>query len=350
MVSSFNHEPANMGEVMKKKTIAPLLGQVLVKIAPRIGATVVMEPEWNIVGQVIYKSGRKRYFRYSSLDLNPLGASEIAKDKDYANFFMKRMGYPAIPGRTFFSDEWAQAIGAPRRNIHAAYRYALKLGLPVIVKPNSGSQGSGVALVHTKRELYRAMRSVFRRDRIALVQTAVRGKDYRVVVLDRKVISAYERIPLNVVGDGRSAIRRLLKEKQRQFAASSRDTRIKTDDPRITGKLKRQGLDLASVPARGERVFLLDNANLSTGGDAADVTGRMHPVFKRIAIRLAKDMGLRLCGVDLMVEGDIGDRPGAYWVLEVNSAPGLDHYAKAGRAQQKIVEDLYLQVLKSMER
>jgi len=101
---------------MKKKKITPLLGQVLQKIAPRIGAKVVMEPEWNIVGQIIFKSGRKRYFRYSSLDINRLGSSEIAKDKDYANFFMKRMGYPTIPGsKTFFSDRWANAIGALER-------------------------------------------------------------------------------------------------------------------------------------------------------------------------------------------------------------------------------------------
>jgi D-alanine-D-alanine ligase-like ATP-grasp enzyme len=61
-------------------------------------------------------------------------------------------------------------------------------------------------------------------------------------------------------------------------------------------------------------------------------------------------MGLRLCGVDLMIEGDISQRPGTYWVLEINSAPGLDHYAKIGKAQEQIVEDLYLEVLKHMER
>lgn len=336
---------------MKKKTFTPLLGQILQKIASRIGATVIMEPKWKIVGQIIYKSGQKRYFRYSSLDLNPLGASEIAKDKDYANFFMKRMGYPIVPGsKTFYSKEWAKAIGSPRRNIDAAYRYAEKLGFPVIVKPNSGSQGAGVALVHTKREFYRAIRAVFKRDRVALVQQPMKGKDYRLVVLDDKVISAYARIPLNVVGNGTSTIKRLLREKQRGFIASSRDTRIKLDDPRIAEKLKRQGLTLGSIPAKGKCVYLLDNANLSAGGDAVDVTTTAHPAFKRIAVRVTNDMGLRLCGVDLIIADDITQKPGRYWILEINSAPGLDHYAQTGRAQKKIVEDLYLEVLKSMEK
>ena len=336
------------GGIMKNKTFMPLLGKVFQKIAPRIGAIVVMEPKWGIVGQIIFKNGRKRYFRYSSLDLNPLGASEISKDKDYANFFMKHMGYPTITGKTFFSKDWAKAIGS-RRNIDAAYQYARTLGFPVIVKPNSGSQGVGVTLVYNKREFYQAMRFVFKRDRIALVQRPVIGKDYRVVILDNKVISAYQRIPLNVMGDGWHTIQELLKEKQRQFTASSRDTMIKINDPRIVNRLKHQRLDFESILGIKDCVYLLDNANLSTGGDSVDVTKNIHPEFKRLAVKLTKDMGLRFCGVDLMIDGDISEKPAKYWVLEINAAPGLDHYAKTGKEQEKIVEDMYLKVLKSME-
>jgi D-alanine-D-alanine ligase-like ATP-grasp enzyme len=178
----------------------------------------------------------------------------------------------------------------------------------------------------------------------------VKGRDYRLVVLDDRVISAYERIPLNVVGDGSSSIRALLNKKQRAFIASSRDTTIRPADPRIVEKLKRQGLSFRSVPAHGERVFLLNNANLSTGGDSVDVTNVVHPAFKRLAVRVTKDMGLRLCGVDLMIDGDVTKKPGVYWIMEINSAPGLDHYAQTGKKQEKIVENLYLEVLKSMER
>lgn len=336
---------------MKTKKESLVLGRMLQKIAPKIGATVLVEPEWEIVGQITFKSGQHSYFRYNTLDLNPMGGSEIARDKDYSNFFMRAMGYPIVPGsKTFFSDQWGQAIGSPRRNIDSAYRHARKIGFPVIVKPNSGSQGVGVSLVHNKREFYKAVKSVFKRDRIVLVQQPVRGTDYRLVVLDKKVISAYERIPLNVVGDGKSTIGHLLKIKQKQFVASSRDTRIKTDDPRIAIKLLHQGLSFRSVPAKGDKIYLLDNANLSTGGDSVDVTERVHPAFKKLAVNLTRDMGLRLCGVDLMIDGDISQKPSAFWVLEINSAPGLDHYAKIGKAQEQIVEDLYLEVLKHMER
>lgn len=334
---------------MKKESL--ILGLILQKIAPRIGATVFIEPRWGVVGQITFKSGRHSYFRYNTLDLNPVGSSDIARDKDYANFFMKAMGYPVVPGsKTFFSNEWADAIGARHRKIDDAYHYARTLGFPLIVKPNSGSQGQNVALVHDRQEFYSALRAIFKHDRVALIQKRVTGKDYRIVVLNDQVISAYERIPLSITGDGKSTISKLVAIKQRLFVAASRDTRIKTDDPRITMKLKSQGLNLRSVPEKNERIFLLDNANLSTGGDSLDVTESIHPAFNELAVRLTKDMGLRLCGVDLIIHGDISMPPKAYWVIEINAAPGLDHYAATGKTQRKIVEDLYLKVLKHLER
>lgn len=336
---------------MKKKVpVGTMLGRLFKKIAPQIGARVLIEPEWGFVGQIVFKNGRKRYFRGNYIDLNSLGSAEISVDKDYANFFMKQMGYPTVPGKTFFSNEWARAIGSQRK-IDAAYRYAKQIGFPVIVKPNSGSQGVGVVKVYTKLEFYRAMRFVFRRDRVALVQTPIAGKDYRIVVLDGRVISAYERIPLNIIGNGHSTIRQLLTKKQKQFVKNGRDTIIRTEDKRIAENLKRQHFTMRSIIADDECVYLLDNANLSTGGDAIDVTNVIHSSFKKIAINLTRDMGLRLCGVDLLViSGDITD-PSAteHRILEINAAPGLDHYAKSGKTQAKIVEDMYLEVLKAMQ-
>ncbi|MEJ0053615.1 MAG: cyanophycin synthetase [bacterium] len=327
----------------------PGITELLLKIAPKIGAKVLIEPEWGYVGQIAFRSGRKRYFRFSSVDVNTLGASEVAKDKDFANFFMKHMGYPIVKGKTFFRDDWAETIRS-KRKITAAYRYARRLGFPVIVKPNSGSQGKAVCLARTKRQFYRGMRATFEVDKVALVQIPVSGKDYRIVVLDREIISAYYRVPLSVVGNGKASVAALLKSKQKEFRRAGRDTAIRADDPRIAEKLEHQGLSFASVLRKDQKVFLLDNANLSTGGESEDVTESVHKEFRKIAVSLTRDMGLRLCGVDLMIDGDISEPPKTYWVLEVNSAPGLDHYAKSGAAQNKIVEKMYTTVLKSLDR
>ncbi len=331
----------------KRKKESLILGPLLKKLAREIGATVLTEPEWGVVGQITFKSGRKSYFRYNTLDLNPVGASDIAKDKDYAAFFMKKMGYPTPRGRAFYSKEWAEAIGSSLTP-SAARSYAKKVGYPLIVKPNSGSQGTNVALVHSEKDFVHALTTVFKHDKVALVQKPAPGRDYRIVVLDDEIISAYERIALNVTGDGTHTIAQLLQKKQRSFVLSKRDTLIKSDDPRIRAKLKTQKLRLSSRLQRGQTVFLLDNANLSTGGDAVDVTDSLHASFKKMAMRLTRDMGLRLCGVDIMT-ADI-TKPGKFCVLEINAGPGLDHYVKTGPAQKKLVENMYRTVLKSLAR
>ena len=261
---------------------------------------------------------------------------------------MRKLGIPVVESKAFLRPDFAKKIGSDeKQDTHA---YAEKLGYPVIVKPNSGSQGSGVFLAHDAKDLDRALAYVFKHDRIALIQRLTKGRDYRIVVLDDEVISAYERIPLSVVGDGISTVKELLEAKSLLFQRNGRDTQITFDDVRIARKLARQKLSLRSRPAAGIRVSLLDNANLSTGGDSIDVTETIHPDFKAMAIKLTKDMGLRFSGIDLLIEDDIESKPGRYHVLEVNDTPGLDHYAASGAKQRKIVEDLYFKVLKAMER
>ena len=56
-------------------------------------------------------------------------------------------------------------------------------------------------------------------------------------------------------------------------------------------------------------------------------------------------MGLRYCGVDIMTERDLQQSTGKYWITEINSSPGLDHYALSGEVQAETVKDFYRQIL-----
>lgn len=335
-----------------KKTNAMIV-DVIQRAADKLGATLLVEPEWGHVGQLTYTSGVRRYFRLSTLDLNGMGASQIARDKGYARFFMERMGYSIPEGKTFLSSKWAKAIRSPGRGgVANAWAYAQRIGTPVFVKPNSLSRGIGVSKAYTREEFQQAFREAIRHDKVVVVEKAVPGRDYRLVVLDGNVISAYERIPLTIVGDGVSTIRGLLEKVEQQFQNGERDTRIDRTDFRLLTNLRRLHLDAESVIGDGIAIPLLDNANLSSGGNSIDVTNRVHDGFKALVAKIAHDMGLRLVGVDLIVNGDIFSPPSTqeYWVLEVNSAPGLDHYAAMGEQQQRVVDDLYFQVIVAMER
>jgi len=259
------------------------------------------------------------------------------------------MGYPVIPGEVFFTQRWCKSVGS-RRGPAAAYRYAKRIGFPVIVKPNSKSQGLGVRKVYNKRELLRAIKTFEHNEHVFLVQRVATGRDYRIVVLDGKVISAYERLPLSVMGDGGSTIAKLLRQKQAAFNRIGRDTVIKPKDDRMTAELQRQGRTRRTILKKGEKIVLLPNANLSTGGDAIDVTTTLHSQWARLAKRISRDMNLRYIGIDVMSRETLDQPPASYVLLEVNAAPGLDNYATMGKRQKQIVEDLYGRVLKALLR
>jgi cyanophycin synthetase len=88
--------------------------------------------------------------------------------------------------------------------------------------------------------------------------------------------------------------------------------------------LKEKELSLDSVLNEGVELHLKRTANLSTGGTATDITEMVHPYNVFMAERIAKIVGLDICGIDIMAENltePISENGGA--VLEVNAAPGF---------------------------
>lgn len=322
--------------------------EILGRVAPRMGAEVLFEPEFRIVGRIRFRNGRHAFFWHNKFSLNPVSSARLARDKGYADFFLRAAGISVPPARTFFRDDFRRHIGSPR-GLQAACRFAAEVGWPVYVKPCGGSQGRGIEIATGPAELRAAARRILAREKVVLVQKACPGRDYRLVVLDGRVISAYERIPLGVTGDGRSNIREMLERRQQEFIRSGRDTRLNLTDRRLRAGLRRHGLRLSSVLPAGRQVQLLEVANLSCGGDSVDVTRDVHPSYRALAARVARALDLRLAGVDLLAK-DIRRPRREYFVLEVNSAPGLDHYAAAGPRHVAEIDRLYRLVLAAIAR
>ncbi|GHV21261.1 hypothetical protein FACS189428_1380 [Clostridia bacterium] len=103
----------------------PFASKLLIKLAPQIGAKVVLEPEFGYVGQIIYPNGKKILFRTANFNLNPLGSVEIAKDKGYAKFFLQQNGYATPKGQTFFSDKRNEHLKV-KRTIDDGYDYIME--------------------------------------------------------------------------------------------------------------------------------------------------------------------------------------------------------------------------------
>jgi len=334
---------------LKKRWLA---SDVIAMVAPKLGILVEREPEYGMVGRLILPDGRNSFFRGATLDLNGYGSAEVARDKAFALYFLSARGYPVPKTHTFFSPRWCQLIGSTK-GPEAGWLLALDLGLPVVLKPNSRSQGVGVAVVEGKPSFVAAASAAFEdaQDRVALVQELVGGRDYRVVVLDDEVISAYERVPYSVVGDGDKSVAALIADRRQSLAAVGRKA-PGLDDFRVASWLRHARLTPSYVPQKGETIRLMLAANLSTGGESEDVTARISVGYADLSVSIARDMGLRLCGVDLLVRHDVTKQPtpDAFTVLEVNAAPGLDHYAFSGRRQRQVVERLYTRALEALLR
>jgi len=326
----------------------PQTAEIVKKIAPQIGAKVLLEPEYGFVGKIIFKNGKTTFFSLSKFNINSMGSAAISGDKNHASYFLKQLGYKVTEGQTFFNEALNKNL-LLKRTIDDGYEFAKKLGFPVIVKPNDFSQGALVTKVYNKREYYQVAEIIFDKTRVLIVEKFYVGNDYRILVLDDEVIAAYQRIPLFVVGDGKSTISELLHQKEESFAKNCRNVTIKTDDMRIISKLEKQQLSLDGVLPENTKIYLLDNANLSSGGEAIDLTKNIHPDFQKLAINITKDMCLRLCGVDI-ITSDITQPIQDYVILEINSSPGITQYASIGEQQMKIVEELYLKILQALER
>ena len=74
------------------------------------------------------------------------------------------------------------------------------------------------------------------------------------------------------------------------------------------------------------------------------MTSILHPKWAELTAYIGENFNLRLLGVDLGCT-NIESPDSDYSVIEVNSTPGLDHYASSGATQQGIVDDLYSRVL-----
>jgi D-alanine-D-alanine ligase-like ATP-grasp enzyme len=326
----------------------PFASLLIQELGPTMGIAVELEPEYGFAGELVFPDGRRHMFRNTNFNVNPAGSTEIAKDKAYTNYFLRKHGYRVPEGKTFFSERLNLNIPeAKRRGIDEAVKYATQLGFPVFAKPNNLSQGAFVTKVHTTQELTSVANAIFERTDVMLVEVPCSGADYRVVVLGSEVISAYKRVPLRVIGNGKSTIAGLLEDAQAALADQGRpNSEIDLSDCRIDIKLRSLSQNRSWIPLVNETVQLLDNANLSTGGTSFDVTENVHPAFAQIAIAATKTLGLTLCGVDILTD-DIQQPPDSqvWTIIELNAAPGLDNYSSLGDAQAERVKSLYRKIL-----
>lgn len=202
------------------------------------------------------------------------------------------------------------------------------IGFPIVIKPLDGNQGKGATInIPDYEAALKAFAYAKQFSNYVIVEKFASGSDYRFLVINGKFIAAAKRIPAMVTGDGKSSINKLLQqvnaEPRRGEGHEASLTKIGVDQDTLN-QLERYGYSLETVPAKGQEVYLKSTANLSTGGTAIDVTDTVSAENRFLAERVAKIIGLDICGIDIMapsIETPLQTNGGV--VLEVNAAPGF---------------------------
>jgi cyanophycin synthetase len=254
-------------------------------------------------------------------------ATDVACHKQLTNRLLADNAIPVPDGMVVGSAEEAQAVFP---SFHGS----------VVIKPIDGNQGHGVTLnINSSAEVARAYNTAAQFNDEVLMEEFIPGRQYRLCVVNGKLIAAAERLPAQVTGDGQHTVKELVdRENTNDDRGEDHEkplTKIRIDAIALV-TLARQKLIATSIPKAGQVVVIRENANISTGGTAIDVTDQVHPDIVDIVERATRVIGLDVAGVDLVTD-DITQplTPGRGAIIEVNAAPGIrmHHYPSVGKSR-----------------
>jgi cyanophycin synthetase len=258
---------------------------------------------------------RQRRIRAAETDRSSAIAESIAQDKELTKRLLRAAGVP-VP------------LGRPVDNAVDACVAAAEIGGSVVVKPRDGNQGKGVAVnIRTPEQITAAYAAASEISSDILVESYLSGHDFRMLVVGDRLVAAARRDPPQVFGDGAHTVRQLVdqvnSDPRRGDGHATSLTKIRFDDIALA-RLAEQGYTAESIPTKGARVVLRNNANLSTGGTATDVTDDVHPDMAACAVAAAQMVGLDVCGIDVVCDSVLKplEAQGG-GIVEVNAAPGL---------------------------
>jgi len=264
-------------------------------------------------------------------------AESIAQDKELTRTLLRSIGIPTPEGRGV-------------ENAEDAWEAAEDIGLPVVVKPQYGNHGRGVATnLQTRDQVIAAYTAAREEGRSIVVERHAPGDDYRMLVVGGRLVAAARREPAHVIGDGQSTVQKLIdkvnEDPRRSDGHSTSLSLIKIDAVAL-GVLLDQGMTPDTIPPVGKKVLIRRNANLSTGGTAADVTDQVHPDVARHAIEAARIVGLDIAGVDMVVQDISQPLQGQRGVIvEVNAGPGLRMHIEPSSGSPRPVGESIIEMM-----
>jgi cyanophycin synthetase len=301
-----------MREIREETRLGPSTGCIVDEAAKR-GIPYIRLNKQSLV-QLGYGVNQKRV-RATIASTTSNIAVDIACNKEETKMLLEAAEIPVPRGTVVRTEEGLQAA-------------IEKFGYPLVIKPIDGNHGKGnTTNINSWDQSLKGFEAAQNFNRSVIVERFIQGVDFRCLVINYKFICAALRTPASVIGDGEHTIQWLVdeinKDPRRGYGHEKVLTQI-TLDTFSQKMLDEKGYTLETVPPKGELVLLKPTANLSTGGTSADVTDEVHPANIFMCERIARIIGLDICGIDIMspdLRTPVTENGGA--ILEVNAAPGF---------------------------
>lgn len=218
----------------------------------------------------------------------------------------------------------------------------------VVIKPLNTNFGLGISIFknndHTIEDLQYAVNRAFEYDQDIIIEQYQHGEEYRFLIIDDECLSIINRKPANVVGDGKSTIEQLIAIKNENPLRGENYAKplekIKVDDD-VLNNLQLQSKSLNSVLEVDEYVYLRTMSNVSQGGESHEVSHLIADNYKQIAIKAAASIGVKICGVDMIIDQATGN----YNIIELNFNPAIHMHMYPEFGQGYNVANKILQLL-----
>ncbi len=241
------------------------------------------------------------------------------------------------------------AKGAKVYNVISLLKEADRIGYPLVLKPQYGSKGRGVIIgIKNEKELITAYQKLINEFDDIILEEYYEGDDYRVCVVNNKVVGVSLRIPPYIIGDGNKSVEELIDElNSHEYRGEGHEkplTKVKKD-AMLIGFITEQGYALNSILERDKKLLLRKNANLSTGGIAIDYTDKICEENKDICIRAAKTIGIDVCGIDICTNDISKSIMNNGIIMEVNTAPGLRMHIYPSEGKSRDVGDEIIKMM-----
>lgn len=302
----------NLKELRESERLGPSTGSIVEEAASRRIPWIRLGK--NSLVQLGYGINQQRFQATITGNTSSI-AVDIACNKELTKKMLEDAAIP-VPSGSLVVDE---------EGLDYAIR---KIGYPIVIKPLDGNHGKGASInVNDYETAVVGLAHAQQYSRKVIVEKYITGFDFRVLVINHKMVAAARRVPAHVVGDGELNIQQLIDKEntdpRRGYGHENVLTEIDVDKD-TNELLDKLNYTLETVPQKGELVYLKSTANLSTGGTSIDVTDMIHPENVQMAERVSRIIGLDVCGIDIMAENltqPLKESGGA--ILEVNAAPGF---------------------------